>query len=107
MLLQSQRHSMARPTSHGSFRMGHRAAAVHRTPDRFAVRSSRLHDHLLRDHGRTAGEIARLPLTDLHRFEHVEQAMGLLEIGHQHPAEAETRAGVSTEATAMIPLKLS
>jgi hypothetical protein len=66
-----------------------------------AARSSRFHDHplhdhllsdqllrehLIRDHGRTAQEIDGLPLADLHRFEHVEQAMGLNDISHRHPA---------------------
>jgi hypothetical protein len=45
-----------------------------------------LREHLIRDHGRTAQEIDGLPLADLHRFEHVEQAMGLNDISHHHPA---------------------
>jgi len=49
------------------------------------------HDHLLRehlrhDHGRTDREIDGLPLADLHHFEHVEQAMGLNDVSHRHPA---------------------
>jgi hypothetical protein len=61
--------------------------------DRLAVRSGRLRDqlhdhllrdHLLRDHGRTAGELDGLPVAYLHHFEHVEQAMGLTELGHRH-----------------------
>lgn len=57
--------------------------------DRLAVRSGRPHDHLLRDHllrehGRTAGELDGLPVAYLHHFEHVEQAMGLTELGHRH-----------------------
>jgi hypothetical protein len=59
--------------------------------DQLAVRSGplhdHLHDHLLRDHGRTAGEIDGLPLAYLHHFEHVEQAMGLTELSHQHTAD--------------------
>jgi hypothetical protein len=35
-----------------------------------------LREHVLREHGRTAGETDGLPLEALHRFEHVEQAMG-------------------------------
>jgi hypothetical protein len=45
-----------------------------------------LREHLIRDHGRTAQELDGLPLADLHHFEHVEQAMGLNDVGHHHPA---------------------
>jgi hypothetical protein len=72
--------------------------AVPHVEDRFPLRSSRLHDHLLRDHGRTAGEITGLPLVDLHHFEHVEQAMGLTDLSHRHPADRETHPRVSTDA---------
>ena len=64
------------------------------------MRSSHLHDHLVRDHGRTGRELDRLPLADLHRFEHVEQAMGMNDLRHQHPGR------VPAEATT-IPVKLS
>jgi hypothetical protein len=63
--------------------------------DQLAVRSSRLHDHLLHDHARTGREINGLPLADLHRFEHVEQAMGLIDLGHQHAADVGTHTRVS------------
>jgi hypothetical protein len=35
-----------------------------------------------------------LPLADLHRFEHVEQAMGLNDLGHKHPADVGTHMHV-------------
>jgi hypothetical protein len=54
--------------------------------DRFAVPSGRLRDHLLHEHGRTEREIDRLPLADLHSFEHIEQGMGLNDLGHRHQA---------------------
>jgi hypothetical protein len=50
------------------------------------LRDHLLREHLIRDHGRTAQEIDGLPLADLHRFEHVEQALGLNDISHHHPA---------------------
>ena len=56
-----------------------------------------LRDHLLRDHGRTAQEIDGLPLADLHRFEHVEQSMGLNDLGHHHPADGETDTRILVE----------
>jgi hypothetical protein len=52
---------------------------------------------MLRDHGRTRREINGLPLADLHRFEHVEQAMGLNDLSHQHPADVGTHTRVSAE----------
>ena len=105
MSRQSQRHSLAL-TSRRSFLIENRVAAVRHTQSPFVVRSSHLHDHLVRDHGRTGRELDRLPLADLHRFEHVEQAMGLNDLRHQHPADAGTRARVPAEAT-RIPVKLS
>ena len=81
-----------------------RATGSPRVADRLAVRSGRPHDHLhyhllrdhlLRDHGRTAGELDGLPLAYLHRFEHVEQAMGLNALDHEHPADVETGTHVS------------
>jgi hypothetical protein len=50
------------------------------------LRDQLLRDHLIRDHGRTGREIDGLPLADLHHFEHVEQAMGLNDVSHHHPA---------------------
>ncbi|HVH94355.1 MAG TPA: hypothetical protein VM688_05525 [Nocardioidaceae bacterium] len=63
------------------------AAAVPRAEEESTVGYSRLRDHLLRDHGRTAQEIDGLPLADLHRFEHVEQEMGLNDLGHRYLAD--------------------
>jgi hypothetical protein len=54
------------------------------TQDHSAVAISRLRDHLLRAHGRTGRETEGLPLADLHRFEHVEQSMGLNGLSHHH-----------------------
>jgi hypothetical protein len=85
------RHSTACPASRGSFRVEPRVPAIVHVRDSVAVRHSRLHDHLVREHGRTAREIAGLPLADLHRFEHVEQDLGLNTLSHRHA----------------IPLKLS
>jgi hypothetical protein len=64
-----------------------RAAAVPRAEEESTVRCSRLREHLLRDHGRTAQEIDGLPLADLHRFEHVEQEMGLNDLSHRYLAD--------------------
>jgi hypothetical protein len=60
--------------------------AVLHVEDQYAVPSGQLHDHLLRDHGRTAEDLNGFPLARLHHFEHVEQAMGLNELSHQHRA---------------------
>jgi hypothetical protein len=48
------------------------------------ARDGRLLDHLIREHGRTARELEGLDLEHLHRFEHVEQELGLIELGHRH-----------------------
>ena len=55
-----------------------------------AGRNSRLHDHMLHEHGRSGRELNDLPLADLHHFEHVEQAMGLNDLSHQHHEDVET-----------------
>jgi hypothetical protein len=52
---------------------------------------------MLREHGRTGPELDGLPLADLHRFEHVEQAMGLTDLSHHHPAEMGAHTHVSGE----------
>jgi hypothetical protein len=89
---------MALLASRGSYPNGAaRPAALPHAEDQFAVRSSWLHDHLLRDHGRTGREIDGLPLADLHRFEHVEQAMGLNDLSHRHPADVVTHPHASTD----------
>jgi hypothetical protein len=64
-----------------------RAAAFPRGGQDSAVVGSGLRDHLLHDHGRTGREIDGLPLAHLHRFEHVEQAMGLNDLHHRHSAD--------------------
>jgi hypothetical protein len=46
--------------------------------------SSGLHDHLVDDHGRTFQELVGLPLAAVHRFEHLEQALGLVSLDHVH-----------------------
>ena len=74
------------------------ATAFPHVEDQFAVRSGRLHDHLLRDHGRTAEEIKGFPLANLHHFEHVEQAMGLNELSHQHRTDVGAHTRVSADA---------
>ncbi len=91
---------MALPTSRGSYPIGIGAAWAGAFPpveDQLALRSSRLHDHMLHEHGRTGREINGLPLADLHHFEHVEQAMGLNDLSHQHPKDVGTHTRVSAE----------
>jgi hypothetical protein len=48
------------------------------------MNNSRLRRHLSRKHGRSGPDVAGLPIGDLHRFEHVEQSMGLITLGHWH-----------------------
>jgi hypothetical protein len=74
-------------------------AAFRRAEAESTVGSSRLRDHLLRDHGRAGREIDGLPLADLHRFEHVEQAMGLNDLSHRHLAPAEHPGTVGSEGS--------
>jgi hypothetical protein len=50
------------------------------------MRTTPLRTHLLCEHARIGREIDGLPLGDLHRFEHVEQAMGLISLAHRHVA---------------------
>jgi hypothetical protein len=84
-------------------RRGNLAAASPREFDELATHSGRLRghelrghelrghelrEHMLREHGRTARETDGLPLEDLHRFEHVEQAMGLNDLRHQHAPDS-------------------
>ena len=78
---------MTLPASRQSFPTGRGAAwagAFPHVEDHPAVLSSRLHHHLLHEHDRDGREINGLPLADLHHFEHVEQAMGLNDLRHQH-----------------------
>lgn len=47
-----------------------------------------LHDHLFQEHCRTREDIDTLPpAAALHRFEHVEQSMGLLDLAHHHASD--------------------
>jgi hypothetical protein len=48
--------------------------------------STRLRDHLVGEHGRDRHELDGLPLTGLHRLEHVEAEMGLVHLHHAHRA---------------------
>src|SRR4051794_9181597 len=84
-------HRRAAGPHHGAAR----ATPSPRAEDPFSVLSSRLHDHMLRFHGRTGWDLNGLPLADLHHFEHVEQTMGLNDLSHQHPAAVGGRTGVS------------
>lgn len=43
-----------------------------------------LREHLERQHGRQSRELDGLPLDAVHRFEHLEQEMGLIELAHRH-----------------------
>jgi hypothetical protein len=91
---------MALPASRNSFPIENGAVwagAVPHMEDHLAVRSSRLHDHMLHEHGRPGREINGLPLADLHHFEHVEQAMGLNDLSHRHQEDVETHTRVSAE----------
>lgn len=45
-----------------------------------------LREHLVDAHGRSAHELGDLPLDALHHLEHVEHAMGLLQLTHDHLA---------------------
>jgi hypothetical protein len=97
MLRQSSRPLLEVPASRGSYSMKNGAAgatAFSYADDQFTVQSSQLNDHMLRHHGRTERELNGLPLAELHRFEHVEQSMGLNDLGHQHPANMETHVHV-------------
>lgn len=49
--------------------------------------STWLHQHLVRDHGRAPHELAGVPLEDVHRLEHVDQVLSLLQLGHRHASE--------------------
>jgi hypothetical protein len=95
---------MALPASRSSFPTDNGAAwagALPHVEDHLAVRSSRLYHHLLHEHGRDGREINGLPLADLHHFEHVEQAMGLNDLRHQHHEDVGTRL-VAAEPNAPI-----
>ena len=59
--------------------------------------NSWLHEHMRRERGRTGAETHGLPLEGRHHFEHVEQALGLTDLGHHHAAEAGTEPRFSVE----------
>jgi hypothetical protein len=75
----------------GSFSMENGAAAFFRAND---AQGDGLRDHLIHDHGRTEQELDGLPLAELHHFEHVEQGMGLNDLGHHHPAQDALSPGI-------------
>lgn len=94
---------MALPASRGSspIENGSSGAFPH-AEEHLAVRSGRLrdhllHEHMLHEHGRTGRELNGLPLADLHHFEHVEQVMGLNDLGHRHRADVGTHPHVPAE----------
>ena len=90
---------MARPSARRSHSIGigaTRVAALTAAQEQPALRSSRLREHLIRDHGRTEAELNGLPLADLHPYEHVEQEMGLLELSHRHEADVRTHTHASS-----------
>jgi hypothetical protein len=100
MVPRSSSPSTPRPSSRSPHSTGNGAAlaaARSHAETRSKQPSSRLRDHMLRDHGRTETEVHRLPLADLHRFEHVEQALGLNGLSHQHPAEVVAHPRVPAE----------
>ena len=49
--------------------------------------STPLHRHLLHDHGREPRELEGIPLGAVHRLEHVEDDLGLIELRHAHGHE--------------------
>ena len=51
------------------------------------MNSSQLLGHLLHEHGPSRPEVDGLPPADLHRFEHVEQTVGPISLGHRHAAD--------------------
>lgn len=51
--------------------------------------------HLVADHGRERRELERLPAAAVHRFEHLEHALGLIELRHGHAPTADRAAGVA------------
>ena len=103
MSSQSPKPSMTRPTSRGQYLIRNRVpwtVAVPHAPDHSAVASRGLYEHMLRDHGRTGRETDGLPLAELHRFEHVEQAMGLTDLSHHHDHHHPGGMGTGTRISA-------
>jgi hypothetical protein len=81
---------IARPSSLRSHSIGIGAARPATLPDAEESTLQWIHEHLIRDHGRTGPEIDGLSLADLHHFEHLEQELGLIDLGHRHPADVAT-----------------
>jgi hypothetical protein len=54
-----------------------------------------LHHHLTHDHGRAWRDLDGLPLEAMHRFEHVEQTLGLIDLDHWHARDGKVRRGRS------------
>jgi hypothetical protein len=81
---------IARPSSLRSHSIGIGAARPSTLPEAEESTLQWLHEHLIRDHGRTGPEIDGLSLADLHHFEHLEQELGLIDLGHRHPADVVT-----------------
>jgi hypothetical protein len=52
-----------------------------------------VHSHLVHEHCRAWRDIDGLPLDEVHRFEHVEQALGLLHLDHWHGRDGVMRRG--------------
>jgi hypothetical protein len=52
-----------------------------------------VHSHLVHDHRRAWPDIEGLPADDVHRFEHVEQDLGLLHLDHWHSRDGTVRRG--------------
>ena len=49
--------------------------------------------HLVHDHRRAWRDIDGLPVDEVHRFEHVEQALGLVHLDHWHGRDGGIRRG--------------
>jgi hypothetical protein len=81
---------IARPSSLRSHSIGIGAARPAALPDAEESTLQWIHEHLIRDHGRTGPEIDGLSLADLHHFEHLEQELGLIDLGHHHAADVAT-----------------
>jgi hypothetical protein len=56
-----------------------------------------VHSHLVHEHRRAWRDIDGLPLDEVHRFEHVEHDLGLLDLDHWHPPDGTTRRGRSPD----------
>jgi hypothetical protein len=52
-----------------------------------------VHSHLLHEHRRASRDLDGLPLDEMHRFEHVEADLGLLDLDHWHGRDGGLRRG--------------